>query len=417
MFSKIVAVLLLASPLLAQNPIQHVVFIIKENHSYDNLFGRFSALGGNGARVGLCGTTQISLTHSPDAPPDLSHEWSAARVAIDDDKMDGFCNIAGNPSNDAPYTQYYEEDLPNYWTYAKTFALADNMFSSLAGASFANHLYLAAATSNGFITNPYFSTTGLPDNTSWGCDAPSDAVSGRVADPSVSLKVVPQFPCLDTTTLSDLLDAGGWTWRYYAGQEGSSGYLYSIFDSVPHIRNGTQWTTNVAPPENFVTDVLQNNTLANFTWITPRFATSEHPPASLCDGENWTVEQVNAIMQSKFWSSTAIFITWDDWGGYYDHVAPERLDYYGLGIRVPLIIISPYVKTGMVHTQYEFASVLKFAEELFDLPSLTKRDERSADLRDAFDFTQQPLSPLVLQTRACPAGKKLTAEDMNDPDD
>ncbi len=116
------------------------------------------------------------------------------------------------------------------------------------------------------------------------------------------------------------------------------------------------------------TDVLQKHILANFTWITPKFGTSEHPPASICTGENWTVQQVNAIMESKFWRSTAIFITWDDWGGYYDHVPPPTVDYFGLGIRVPLLIISPYAKKGVVHTQYEFASVLKFAEETFGLP-------------------------------------------------
>jgi phospholipase C len=407
-----VLVLLFAASLWAQNPIQHIVFIVKENHSFDNVFGTFP--GANGATFGLCGVSRVQLAHSPDAPPNLKHEWTASHNAVDNGKMDGFCRVSDNR---APYTQYYETDIPNYWTYAQTFALADNMFSGLGGASFANHLYLAAATSNQFISNPTFVDRKLPDNVSWGCDAPADARASRVPHPNKSHKAILQFPCLEATTLSDLLDNVGLTWHYYAGQEGTSGYLYSIFDSIPHIRNGSEWTTNVTNTENFVQDVLQNNTLANFTWITPRFGTSEHPPESICNGENWTVQQVNAIMKSQFWNSTAIFITWDDWGGYYDHVPPPQVDFFGLGIRVPLIIISPYVKQGVVHTQYEFASVLKFAEQTFGLPGLTNRDAIANDLMDAFDFSQKPLDPLVLSKRTCPKAKLPTAEDMNDPDD
>src|SRR5579864_1985818 len=143
---KVFAVLLLlAAQLPAQNPIQHIVFLVKENHSFDNVFGAFP--GANGASVGLCGSTQVPLTHSALGPPNLAHDWNPARTAIDNGKMDGFCKIA---PNNGSYIQYYQSDIPNYWTYAQQFVLADNMFSSLTGASFANHLYLAAATSNEF---------------------------------------------------------------------------------------------------------------------------------------------------------------------------------------------------------------------------------------------------------------------------
>lgn len=216
-----------------------------------------------------------------------------------------------------------------------------------------------------------------------------------------------QYPCFDISTLSDLLEAKGLPWRYYAVPEGQGGYIWSIFDAISHIRNGPEWTTNISSPQNFISDI-QTGKLVDFSWVTPLLADSEHPPRNICTGENWTVSQINAIMNSPYWSSTAIFVTWDDWGGYYDHVPPPSVDYFGLGIRVPMIMISPYVKAQIViHTQYEFASVLKFAEETFGLRTLTQRDAQANDMMDAFNFNQQPLPPLVLTPRVCPASTNV----------
>jgi hypothetical protein len=132
-------------------------------------------------------------------------------------------------------------------------------------------------------------------------------------------------------------------------------------------------------------------------------AGSEHPPNTACLGENWTVTQLNAIMNGPDWNSTAIFITWDDFGGFYDHVPPPQVDGFGLGMRVPLLIISPYAKAGYIsHTQYEFASILKFIETRFGLPPMATRDANANDMTDSFDFTQTPRAPLILQTRTCP---------------
>jgi phospholipase C len=402
--------LLLAAQAFAQNPIQHIVFIVKENHSFDNVFGTFP--GANGARVGLCGSQQVPLTHSPLAPPNLLHDWIPARTAIDNGKMDGFCQIA--PNNES-YVQYLQSDIPNYWTYAQQFALADNMFSSLRGASFGNHLYLAAATSNEFVTNPKFPNG--PDGTYWGCDAPADTIAARIPNPAKDQQFKWVFPCMEAKTLSDLLDEAGMSWHYYAPPEGQPGYIWSVFDSVPHIRYGTEWTTNVSDPQTFISDLQDKKTLANFTWIAPAWGFSEHPKASMCTGENWTVAQVNAIMQSPFWNSTAIIIIWDDWGGYYDHVPPPNVDYFGLGIRVPMIIISPYVRANtVIHTQYEFASVLKLAETIFGLPNLTRRDKIANDMMDAFDFKQTPLNPLLLKPHKCPRAPQPSQEDLDDPD-
>jgi phospholipase C len=138
------------------------------------------------------------------------------------------------------------------------------------------------------------------------------------------------------------------------------------------------------------------------SWVLPPGEKSEHPPNSVCQGENWTVEAVNAVMQGPDWSSTVIFITYDDFGGLYDHVPPPQIDQFGLGPRVPMLIISPFARRGYVsHTQYEHSSVLKFVEARYQLPSLTARDAGASDMLDSFDFSQtQP--PLILSERQCP---------------
>jgi phospholipase C len=143
------------------------------------------------------------------------------------------------------------------------------------------------------------------------------------------------------------------------------------------------------------------------SWLIPDFPLSEHPTVgalsvSVCEGENWTVDQINAIMQGPDWPTTAIVLTWDDFGGFYDHVAPPQADEFGYGPRVPLIMISPYVKQGVVsHTVYEFASVLQLMETRFNLKPLTTRDTTANSLLDTFDFTQAPAPPLIRPLRTC----------------
>jgi len=186
-------------------------------------------------------------------------------------------------------------------------------------------------------------------------------------------------------------------------------------DAINHIRNTSLWTTNVQNYTKFATDATNGN-LANVSWLVSDANNSEHPPYSVCTGENWLVQQVNAVMQGPQWNSTAIFVTWDDFGGFYDHVAPPKMDTFGFGPRVPLVIISPYAKRGYVsHSLYELSSVLKFAEELFKLPTLTARDAEANDMLDGFDFSQQPRPPFVLSTRSCPASSYISTRAVNFP--
>lgn len=369
------------------NVIHHIIFIVKENRTFDDYFGTFQ--GADGATSGtLSNGKTVALSHQPDSAPDLCHAWACAVHAIDGGKMDGFDIDGGIWA----YAQVTEADIPNYFSYARHFVLADHMFSSLHGPSFPNHLYTIAAQSGGVNDNP-------TSNAAWGCDAPAGVTVPVMNSKGV---VSNQYPCFDFQTLADRLQAAGISWKYYAAQKGDFGYNWSTYDAINHIRNSAAWAQHVVPNTEFVTDASSGK-LPAVSWLTPTFAESEHPPASTCAGENWTVQQINAVMQGSEWNSTAIFLTWDDFGGFYDHVAPPDLDALGLGPRVPLLIISPYAKPGYIsHTQYEFSSVLKFVEERFKLQPLSARDEGANDMTDSFDFSQSPLPPLVLQTRSCP---------------
>jgi len=402
-------ILLLALGCSAQTiPIKHVVIIIKENRSFDTMFGAFP--GANGATWGMAGKNRIRLGHATLKQRDPLHGWSASLDSIDNGKMDGFYRTLPNYG---AYVQFHQSDIPNYWKYAQKFALADNFFSSMYGGSFPNHLYFATAQSDEITDNP-IGEKHKPAH--WGCDSTPGAKVPR-KDPKTH-KVSFIFPCVNIQALPDKLDAAGLTWRYYSATSAQYGYTWSVLDAIKHIRYGNQWGTNVLPVDNFENDVQTQ--LADVTWITPLGTVSDHPEPtlSLCDGEAWTVEIINDIMQSPFWNSTAIFLTWDDFGGFYDHVPPPSVDYFGLGLRVPLIAISPYVKAGTIpHAVYEFSSMLSFAEKIFNLSAMTKRDQKANDMTDMFDFNQQPLPPLILKPRKCPSVKSLPSTPSVDDDD
>jgi phospholipase C len=372
--------------------IQHIVFIIKENRTFDNYFGTFP--GADGATTGKIHTGKtIPLGHLSDSPPhDIDHGWDAAHTAVDGGKMDQFDLIAGGNDNGdyLSYTQLYQSDIPNYFAYGKNFVLADRMFSSIETESFPNHLYSIASDSAGAINNP---------NGTWGCDA-DDNTTVEVMDTEGRLSY--QFPCFEIQTLADSLQAANVSWRYYAPSQGESGYNWSALNAIGHIRNTPLWTANVVPFAQFVTDA-QNGKLPAVSWVVTTAELSEHPIHSSCAGENTSVQEINAVMQGPEWNSTAIFITWDDFGGFYDHVPPPGLDLYGLGPRVPLLVVSPYAKAGTIsHTQYEFASFLRFVETRYSLLPLTSRDANANSMTDSFNFLQTPLAPQVLKTRTCP---------------
>jgi phospholipase C len=407
--------LLIATPASAQKKtgditqIQHIVFIVRENRSFDHYFGLFP--GADGASTAPISNGQIiNLGHATDATPqDLCHSQPCAQLGIDNGKMDGFDLILGGNKNNEfiSFTQMHQQDIPNYWTYAQKFVLGDHMFSSAFTDSFPNHLFTVGATSDGVINIPYPppDDPGEDNYYAWGCDTFPD-VTVQQMDDSGNINAV--FPCFNFPVLPQNLSNVGVTWKYYAVPEDTTGYNFSTLDAIDYIRNGPLWASNVVSDLTFINDALTGN-LPQVSWLTTGRYTTEHPPQSACNGENWTVNQINAIMQGPDWPSTAIFLMWDDFGGFYDHVPPPGEDQYGLGARVPFIIISPYAKPSYISsTQYEASSVLKFIEERFGLPPLTSRDANANDMTDSFNFSQTPNPPLTLTPRNCPVPSAST---------
>lgn len=392
--------------------IQHIIFIIKENRSFNSYFGTFP--GATGVTSGpVSNGSTVNLTHLPDRVRDMGHTWNDAITAMNGGLMNQFDLVQyGNVNGDyESMGQYLQSDIPNYWTYAQTFALSDMTFSGLHGDSFPNHLYTIAADSDEITANP--TNPGHPKEPDWGCDAPTGSTVQTTAPTGAHTSI---FPCIDNTTLGDLLEAAGISWKSYAASYDDDGYDWNTYNSINHIRNSSLWTERVTDFSNFLTDA-ENNKLPAVSWLTTNVYYSEHPSASVCNGENWTVDQINAIMNSPAWNSTTIFLTWDDFGGFYDPVYPPQPDYYGLGPRVPMIIISPYVKAGkVIHTQYEFSSVLKFIERRFNLTNLSDRDLDASNMTDAFNFTQMPLPPLVLNDRTCPDDGAIVSIDNHNVD-
>ncbi len=394
-----------ASAVQTRWPIKHVVFLIKENRTFDNMFGRYP--GADGATTGSDHGIERALTRTPDVlEHDILHCYKCARAAWNEGLMDSFS--FDESSEKYAYSQMWPEDAPNYWRWAKKYVLADNFFSSAVGPSFPNHLFTIAATSGGAHDNPEQPralvderqrTLGLYK--SWGCDSVPGSFVDLVDSEGVKTRVP---PCLDFVTEGDLLSGAGIPWAYYSATSQQNGYIWSAYDAVEHVRSDPKvWRTHMFPVDNLFGDISEG-LLPPVTWVTPRFDVSEHPEYSFCEGENWTTQMVNAIMQGPQWRSTAIFITWDDYGGFYDHVSPRQVDPFGFGFRVPLLVISPYAKQGYIdNTLGEFSSVLRFIEDNWGLTQLTARDAAADNLSQAFDFTQEPREPEPLALRACPA--------------
>jgi phospholipase C len=375
-------------------PIKHVVFLIKENRTFDHLFGRFP--GANGATFGWDHGTRRPLTRATVGrmSSDLPHCYLCALAAYDSGKLDGFAQTES--AQRYAYTQFRAGQIPNYWAMAKRYVLMDNFFSSENGPSFPNHLYSIAAQSGGAHDNPRRKGSARSSNT-FGCDAPPQQLV-EITLPDGSTRMVP--PCFDFATEGDLLSKAGVPWASYAATENQRGYIWSAYAAIRRYRDSLRrWKAHMRPVDGLLTDIRENR-LPPVTWVTPRFELSDHPPYSMCYGENWTTRVVNAIMQSPMWKDTAIFLTWDDYGGFYDHVAPPQVDGFGFGIRVPMIVISPYARRGFVdHTLGEFSSVVRFVEENWGLAQLTRRDRNARDLREAFDFNASPRPPDPLPLR------------------
>ncbi len=372
--------------------IKHVVIVIQENRSFDNLFSTFPNADGttrgkmsNGRSVRL---RAIDLYY----PKYLENSHAAFVTDYDGGKMDGFneVEVGSVPCARCVYVYVDPAKIQPYWTLARRYVLADHMFPSESSGSFTGHQDLIRGDT---AINSSESLIDNPSNSPWGCNAPSYTKTPLITKDGQVIGDGP-FPCFTYDTLRDLLDAKKISWRYYVPPLYGNlpGLYWDAFDAIKKVRYGPEWTTNVIMPEKKILKDIQAGSLAGVSWVIPDGVNSDHPGFAKHDtGPSWVAQVVNAVGGSRFWSSTAIVVVWDDWGGWYDHVAPPQLTYAGLGIRVPMIVVSPYAKKGYVsHTVYQFGSVIKFVEEVFGLGSLGTSDRRSASILDVFDFTQKP---------------------------
>jgi phospholipase C len=417
-----------------QTPIEHVIFMVKENRTFDHYFGTYP--GAEGVTEG--GTLEcdpggcvpgepIRLKQAPYIQPhDITHGFASGLYAINGGQMNGY-NIIGQGQDLSGYVQHSRRSLPNYWAYADRFVLADMFFTSMYGPTFPEHLYTVAAQAYGIVDNK--SNTDTAGNY---CDDPleftkrfrddlspedvrrimrlEDEITKEIPDQLVRIAQYWEDTrtCFNIKVLPDALERNGISWKYYANPD----QWMNGLQAIRHVRFGPMWQ-KVQEPETFLRDV-RGGELPQVSWLVPPEGNANEHPGSgtnVCEGENWTVEHVSAVMRSQYWRTTAIVIVWDDFGGFYDHVAPPHYDIMGLGPRTPALIISPYTRRGdnpdgghIDSTVYEFSSVLRFIEELHGLNPMTDRDARATPLMGAFDFRSEPrYEKLILHPRDCDA--------------
>jgi phospholipase C len=368
------------------NKIQHFVFIMQENRSFDHYFGTYP--GGEGLPPGVCvpnpsGGPCVAPSHDASlVNQGGAHNWINALNCIDSGLMDGFITGAvGNPGDVMGW--HDSREIPNYWNYAQLYVLQDRLFESITSYSLPAHLYMLAAQSGGYVG------------------------TGQAYPQSFAF-----------AEITELLTGGKIDWRYYVNRGKTAGAadggvadvdsdettytFWNPLPAFPAVKNDATQFSRLTDATQFYTDA-QNGTLPQVSWVIPNSTLSEHPPASVATGMSYVTGLVNAVMNSPLWNSTAILIAWDDWGGFYDHVDPPAVDQYGLGIRVPGLVVSPYARQGYVdHKTYSFESWLRLIEERFGVNPMTGRDNTANDMTDAFDFTQQPRSPVPMDPNGSP---------------
>jgi phospholipase C len=366
--------------------IQHFVFIMQENRSFDHYFGTYP--GAEGLPPGVCvpdpsGGPCVAPSHDASlVNQGGAHNWVNALNCINGGLMDGF--IVGSTQDPGDVMGWHDyREIPNYWNYAHLYVLQDRLFESITSYSLPAHLYMLAAQSGGYIG------------------------TGQTQPDSFAF-----------AEITELLTSGKINWKYYVNRGKTAGAadggvadvdsdettytFWNPLPAFPAVKNDPTQFSRLTDATQFYTDA-QNGALPQVSWIIPNSTLSEHPPASVADGMNYVTGLVNAVMNSPEWNSTAILIAWDDWGGFYDHVDPPTVDKYGLGIRVPGLVISPYARQGYVdHKTYSFESWLRLIEERFGVNPMTGRDNTANDMTDAFDFTQQPRSAVLMNPAGSP---------------
>jgi len=453
----------------ATTPIQHVVIIFQENRTPDNLFqglcippyGSSSACSTNPSasqfNIASSGVNSLgqTITLSPmdlgtvgstPSDYDISHSHKAFTEMCDLNSAGTACAMdhadttlvtcnAGATNCPAPNLQFMyvnPTEVQPYIQLAQQYTFADQMFQTNQGPSFPAHQFIISGTSEPQTGSTEFvedNPQGIPlAGSDTGCTSPVQEYVNQI-DSSTGIEST-IYPCFEHQTLTDLLDAASLSWKYYTPTEGS---IWSAPNAIQHICGpnvpppnatsciGSEWTQHVVlePPgqtAQILTDISSGQ-LSAVSWVIPQGEESDHPSSNDGTGPSWVSSVVNAIGASSYWSNTAILIAWDDWGGWYDHVAPNIINQYEYGFRVPMIVVSPYAKAAYIsHNPHDFGSILKFIEETYNLPSLGFADVPADDLADCFNFSQ---TPLTFQTIDAPLKADFFLHDarpLTDPD-
>jgi phospholipase C len=372
-------------------PIKRVLYVMPENRSFDNIYGRFP--GARGASTGVKFGEEVPLTASPAwLPGDLPHDRAAFLNSVDDGAYDGFAT--GQFGDPWSYTTFEEQMVPVYWQYARDYVLSDNFFSSVGGPSHPNHLFFVAGQSGGVIDNPENIEARWEPGArypfkSWGCDAVGKDVFVFVKDDEGNL--TKHDTCFDFPTVPQQLESIGVSWAFYSASPTQSGYFWNALNAISGVFHADLWRPeHIRPVDRIVQDIREDK-LPAVTWVTPRFELSGHPPESTCFSQNWLAGIVDAVMESDAWRHTAVFVAWDMWGGLYDHVVPRVVDEVGHGFRVPSLVLSPFAKRGYVDdAEADHCAPLKFVEDNWGLSYLTDRIVGSHNYEHVFDFDRKP---------------------------
>ncbi|HZY70515.1 MAG TPA: alkaline phosphatase family protein [Thermoplasmata archaeon] len=394
-----------AAPSPSKIPIQHIVVLMQENHDYDNYFGTYCqstsltcAYVGNGIPTGTCVLKDpaipsqgcISPYPFPNGTPltgDIQHNWVSGHVSLDGGKMDGF--YQAERSGNAPFGYFDGKTIPGYWDLAEQYGLGDNFYASTLSYSLPNHWYLMAGAAPAESETVLLKSKGTPN------------LSG------------PQEIYLNesnaTRAIDDLLINSSVSWTYYAANlfpnytaaindhaGGGGAFAYWNPLAAKAETYGGSFPSHFVDRNQFASDVANGN-LSNISWVMPSAVQSDHPPYNVSLGQSWVLSCINQVEQSNYWNSTAIFLTWDDYGGFYDHVAPPKFGQNYLSFRAPLLVISPYARQGYLsHQLGEFSSLLRFIEWRYGFSNLTARDGSAALPLGYFDFNATPRPPMTI---------------------
>ncbi len=381
----LVAILGARSPGAAQGPwtttpIEHFIVLMQENHSFDNYFGTYP--GADGFPDDLCLPVDLSDPAAGCAVPfplgdtpvlDLSYSNEIFLAQFNEGAMDGFISVFRDQGfdTDVAVGYYDRRDLPFYWKMADDYVLFDRFFTSASTGSIPNHLYWVAGVPGG-ETIPPEGFQGIP-------------------------------------TIFDVLEANGISWKFYIQNYDPRITYRTRLEAPPNRAAQVVWApvlamdrflddpvlaSKIVDLEQYFID-LESGTLPSVAYIVPSGA-SEHPPGSIQAGQRFVKSLINALLVSEFWAHSAFLWTYDDWGGFYDHVAPPQVDEFGYGFRAPALLVSPYARRGFIDsTTLDFTSILRFIEDNWDLPPLAARDASANSIAGAFDFESPPRPPVI----------------------